>query len=123
MDCVEVLRRSFQLAEPVLEEVVGAVEVGAQAAGRRRPVLAGERLLAGSAKELPVNADEKPCSDARVSLLESQFRLKSVCQHVDEARHHLELLRLQGGGLLDDPRAGREPGAAQARALAGPATP
>src|SRR6266566_2076488 len=96
MDCVEVLRGSFQLAEPV---------------------------LAGSAKELPVDADEKPCGDARVSLLESQLRLKSVCQHLHEARHHLELLRLQGGGLLDDPREGREPGAAQAGALGGLESP
>jgi hypothetical protein len=51
MNCVEILPGPVQLAEPVLEQVVGAVEVGAQAPGRRRPVLARERLLAGGAEE------------------------------------------------------------------------
>src|SRR2546430_1522300 len=52
MSCVEVSRRSFELAEPVLEQVVGAVEVGAQAPGCRGPVLARERLLAGGEEEV-----------------------------------------------------------------------
>ena len=58
MSCLEVSRRSFQLAEPVLEQVVGAVEVGAQAPGCRGPVLTRERLLAGGISEHDVNEIE-----------------------------------------------------------------
>jgi hypothetical protein len=119
MNGVEVLLRPLQLAEPVLEEVVRPVEVGAQASGRRRPMAARERLLAGGAEELAVNADEEPRGDARVSLGEGQLRLECLRQDLHETGHHLELLGLERGGLLDDARERREAGAAEPGALGG----
>src|SRR6266480_7250166 len=115
MNCLTIVQRSFQLAEPVLEEGVGAVEVGAQVSGSRRPVPARQRLLAGGVKELMVNAYEQPCSDAGVSLVDLQLRLEGRGQYLHEVRHHLAFLRLEGGGRFDDAGEGRESRAAQTR--------
>src|SRR5205085_9342813 len=56
-----------QLSKPVREDVVGAVEVGAQAAGCDGPCLPASACVSGCAEELTVDADEEPCGDARVS--------------------------------------------------------
>ena len=59
MNCVEVLRGSVQLSEPMLEEMVGAVEIGAQTPGCRGPVLAGGRLWLVSGDGLLIGADAR----------------------------------------------------------------
>src|SRR5437588_619604 len=106
-------RGALQLAEPVLEQVEHAIEVGAQAADGGRPVLAGERPPARGTEELPVDADEQSGRDPRVALLDAELLLDRVGEHLDEMPHHLELLRPQGGRRLDDPREGGEARARQ----------
>src|SRR5690349_6265172 len=123
MNCVEASRGPFQLAEPVLEQVVGTVEIGAQTPGCRWPAFAGERLLASGAEELSVDADEEPSGEACVTLVESQLCLERVGQDLDKARHHLQLLCLASRRLLDDARERREAGAAESRAFGRLETP
>src|SRR5262245_8882985 len=104
MCCAETTRRPSELAEPVLEQLVGAVEIGPQAPERAGAVPARERLLARGAEQLPVNADDQPRGDACVALVDVELRLDRAGERLREPGHHLELLRLQRGRLLDDPR-------------------
>src|SRR5947208_17131849 len=108
MDRADVLPGSPELAEPALEQLVRSVEVAAEAPDRGRPVLTGERLLARGAEELPVDADQEPRRDARVTLVDVQLGLDRVRQRLHDPRHHLELLRLTRLRLLDDAGERRE---------------
>ena len=65
-----------------------------------------------------MHADEHVRRDLRVELVGAELAPDRLREHLGEARHDLELLRSEGGRLLDDPREGREPGRAHARALA-----
>src|SRR2546423_14490867 len=98
------LLRVLELAEPVLEQAVGTVEVGAQASNGCGSVPACERLGACVAEKLPVNADEHVRRDLRVELMDAELASDRACEHLGVVRHDLELLRLQRGRLLDDVR-------------------
>src|SRR5438874_7153544 len=111
--------RALEASEPMLQQLVRAVEIGPQPPHRGGAVLARERLLARRAEDLPVHADEEPCRDARIALLETGLALNSIGHDTDEARHHLELLRLQRGRLFDDARERGKAGAAEPRAFSG----
>ena len=78
----------------------------------------GERLLPRRPEELAVHADQQPGGDPRVARVDAELALDRRGQHLREVRHHLELLGLQRGRLLDDPREGREARAGEPRALA-----
>src|ERR1043166_6831173 len=114
---IDTLGGSLEFAEPVLEQVVGPVEIRPQATNGSRPAPTVERLLAGRAEELTVDADQEARSDPRIPLVDRQLRPDRVGEDVHEAGHHLELLRLQSLRLLDDARERREAGAAQPWAL------
>src|SRR5438128_1189692 len=107
-------RRLLELAETMLEQVVRAVEVRAQAPDGARAVPARERVLPRGAEELPVDAHQQPRSDSRVPLVGAELGLDRLGQHLHESRHHLELLGQQRRRLLDDAREGREAGTAEA---------
>src|SRR5204862_2112151 len=94
-------RGLLQLAEPVLEQVVRAVEVGAQAPDRGGAVSPLERIPSRGAEELAVDADQQARGDARVARVDAELALDGVGQHLPEAGHDLALLRQQRGRLFD----------------------
>src|SRR5881275_645336 len=63
----------FEGAEPLLEEPVGALEVGAQTLDGRRTGSTGKRLRTRVAEELPVHADEHVRRDLRVELVGAEL--------------------------------------------------
>src|SRR5260370_14616120 len=81
-----------EAAEPVFEQVVGALEIGAQPPDGGGAVLPGERLLTRGVEDLPVDADEQTGSDPRIAFVHGQLALDRLGQHLIEAGHHLELL-------------------------------
>src|SRR6266702_3897669 len=112
------LAGAFELAEPMLEQLVGALQVCAQPPDRSRAVLACERLSARPAEDLAMHADEQARGDASVAFVDTELALDRVGDHLREVRHHLQLLRLQRGRLFDDPRERRETRTAKTRTLA-----
>jgi hypothetical protein len=106
-----------EAAEPVLEQVVGPLEIGTEPPDGGGAMLAGERLLACGVEYLAVDADEQTGRDPCIALVDAELALDRARQHLREAGHHLELLGPQCGRLLDDPREVGEARAAETRAL------
>src|ERR671934_2353061 len=113
MGCAHI--RPFQLTETVLEQLIGAGEVGTKPSEGRGAVLAGERLLPGGVKQLAVYADQQRGCDARVALVDAKLGLDPLRENPREVRHHLELLGLERRRFFDDPSEGRKARATEAR--------
>jgi len=107
---------SAELTEPVLEQRVCTLEIVAQPARRRRPMLACEGLHARGAKELPVHADQKRGRDARITEIDA-FLLERIGERLRKRRHDLELLRAERLRPLERAREEDEPRAGEACAL------
>src|SRR5438132_4427121 len=106
-----------QAAETMLEELVGPLEVGAQASLGGRPVAALERAPARDDEELPLDADEQARRHACVELLHAELGLERLAQDAREARHDLQLLGAQRRRFLDDSCERGEARAAHAAAV------
>src|SRR5437764_15148567 len=92
-----------EVSEAVLEQVVRALEVGAQALLRGRSLPAGQGALAGRDEELPVDADEQARRHPRVELVDAELVLDRVAEDAREVGHDLELLGPERRPSFDDP--------------------
>ena len=106
-----------ETAEAVLEQRVGTLEIAPQPPRGGGSVLAGERLRARGAKELPVDADQKRRRDPCVPGVDPLL-LERAGERLREERHDLELLRPQRGRIFEDACEGRERRGTEACGLA-----
>src|SRR5437899_3445366 len=106
-----------ETTEAVLEQRVGALEIAPQPPRRGGAVLAGKRLRARRAKEVPVDTHQERRCNSRVAGVDSLL-LERIGECLRHERHDLELLRPQRRRVLQDAREGRESRAAEAPGLA-----